>query len=595
MRFDDIFPYLGDFGPYQRRQYFMLGMVIFSCGVQVMMTVFTLAVPPHRCSLPDVPNDTYITRDLTHARLVQEVIPIDSAHSNQKSTPDYSKCYIFSDSVDGGNYSSAATETNAWPSPDVINMTDIVGVSSNASQHSRGTRACSRWVFDTTDYTSTIVTQMEFVCDRDIERSHATMTIMVGQVIGCLILGPVADFVGRKKALMNSLTIHLLASVLISWSVNIYMLGTLYLLNGLAMAAAYCAAFTLGMELIGPKWRHVTGVSATMFWSVGMLWLCLLAFFLRDWQQLQLAASCPIILFAAFFCVVPESARWLIHKGRMTEAKTIIKNAANMNGRCIPDFMLSRDTDEDPAVRSESILSLFKHPALLLRALIIFFNWGVCSLTYYGLGLNVGQLSGNIYLNFCLSAVFEIAATLVIVLAMGKFGRKSLYCSLLLLGSVSCILTLFPVLYGDKSVQWTVSMLAMIGKFGVSGAFAIVWMFTSELFPTSFRASVTGVSSASARVGAVIASYIANLTTAGDIGIILPQLVFGSCGLVASALALLLPETQTQQLPDSIQDAVKFSTDKRIEKSSQENDGADIKMVTSFEFKTPKSHGTTSA
>uniref|UniRef100_A0A2C9JZ25 Major facilitator superfamily (MFS) profile domain-containing protein n=1 Tax=Biomphalaria glabrata TaxID=6526 RepID=A0A2C9JZ25_BIOGL len=586
MRFDDVFDHLGDFGPYQRRQYFMLGMVIFSCGVQVMMTVFTLDLPNHRCALPGVQNDTYQIQGSAHDQLVQDYIPL---MSRAQSIPAYSQCFLYGDWLisvyNGGNYSNEADTRH------LVDKNDR----SNSSQ--RNQVACSSWVYDTSDLSSTIATQMNFVCGDTLLKSHAIMTMMVGQVIGCLILGPLADIVGRKRSMMIALSLHLLASVLTTWAFNIYMLGALFLLNGLAMAAAYCASFTLAMELIGPKYRHVTGVSATMFWSAGMLWLCLLAYFLRDWQHLQLAASCPIILFSGYFCLVPESARWLIRKGRNSEAKSIIRKAAKINERKLPGFVFTDETTEEPTIKSESILSLLKCPTLLIRALIVFLNWLVCSLTYYGLGLNVGQLSGNIFLNFCLTAVFEIAATLVIVFAMGKFGRKSLYCSLLLLGSVSCILTLFPVLYGDESLKWTVSMLAMIGKFGVSGSFAIIWMFTSELFPTSFRAGVTGISSACARIGAVIASYIANLVSVlcarigaviasyianlgagGDVGIILPQLVFGTCGLVAASLALFLPETQEQQLPDSMEDAMKFSTNRRAEKENDKEDEAYVHL-----------------
>ena len=51
----------------------------------------------------------------------------------------------------------------------------------------------------------------------------------------------------------------------------------------------------------------------------------------------------------------------------------------------------------------------------------------------------------------------------------------------------------------------------MTGKFGVNISFATVWLFTPEMFPTALRAGVTGASSASTRVGGVVASYLTNL------------------------------------------------------------------------------------
>ncbi|CAL1531633.1 unnamed protein product [Lymnaea stagnalis] len=569
MKFDDVFPYLGDFGPYQRQQYFMLGMVLFSCGAHVMMTVFTLAVPAHRCAIPGLANDTYEVKGDLHASLINSYVPRESSGPDP---PHYSQCRVYNAAHD--NASDGLHPTN-------VNLSEAVGFSrnvyTNISGKDIGSVPCSSWVYSRADFTSTIATQMNFVCEQGIQKSHTSMTLMSGQVIGCLLLGPMADVIGRKKMMMICLAIHLLASVLITWAVNVYMLGTLFLLNGMAMATAYCTAFTLDMELIGPKWRHVTGVASTIFWSFGMLWVCFLAYFLRDWQHLQLAASCPIVLFSAFFVVVPESARWLIGRGRHAEARAIVLRAARTNGRSLPAAVLTDSEVDEKAQQSDSIMALLKCPPLLIRALITFLNWAVCSLTYYGLSLNVGQLSGDIYLNFCLMAVFEIVASLIIMAAMGRFGRKVLYCSLLNLGAVSCILTLFPVLFGDKSVAWTVSMLAMIGKFGVSGAFSIVWMFTSELFPTSLRASVTSTSSGCARLGAVAASYIANLNVDGDIGVVLPQIIFGACGIVAGVLALFLPETQKKQLPESIQDAMKFLS---MEVTVEAGNGVEMKPIT---------------
>lgn len=50
----------------------------------------------------------------------------------------------------------------------------------------------------------------------------------------------------------------------------------------------------------------------------------------------------------------------------------------------------------------------------------------------------------------------------------------------------------------------------MIGKFGISAAFAIIYVYTVELFPTIVRNSGIGASSMCARVGGMIGPYIVN-------------------------------------------------------------------------------------
>ncbi len=51
----------------------------------------------------------------------------------------------------------------------------------------------------------------------------------------------------------------------------------------------------------------------------------------------------------------------------------------------------------------------------------------------------------------------------------------------------------------------------MVGKFCVSAAFAIVYVYTAEMYPTSVRSVAVGSGSFWARVGGVVAPYMAQL------------------------------------------------------------------------------------
>ena len=51
----------------------------------------------------------------------------------------------------------------------------------------------------------------------------------------------------------------------------------------------------------------------------------------------------------------------------------------------------------------------------------------------------------------------------------------------------------------------------MIGKIGASAGFGIVYQYSAELFPTVVRNAGMGSSSCLARVGGMIAPYVADL------------------------------------------------------------------------------------
>lgn len=75
----------------------------------------------------------------------------------------------------------------------------------------------------------------------------------------------------------------------------------------------------------------------------------------------------------------------------------------------------------------------------------------VVSMLFFGLSLNVGNLGGDIYLNFLLQSLAEVVGYGIPLIALKSLGRKPVYVGSLLIGGAACILTIFPVLYGDAS------------------------------------------------------------------------------------------------------------------------------------------------
>ena len=63
------------------------------------------------------------------------------------------------------------------------------------------------------------------------------------------------------------------------------------------------------------------------------------------------------------------------------------------------------------------------------------------------------------------------------------------------------------------ATKWITVALANIGKFGISAAFAVIYVWSAELFPTMVRNSGMGSSSMMARVGGMVCPYIADLVS----------------------------------------------------------------------------------
>ncbi|XP_067674285.1 organic cation transporter protein-like isoform X1 [Haliotis asinina] len=535
LHFDEILSHLGEFGRYQKLVYFLLCLSAISCGIRMVLSVFIQKTPAHRCAIPGYENDTYEIQSDYHARLINLTIPLSDKDDDQV----YDKCHIYQVSD---------------------NMTKV---------------ACDKWVYSTEIIQNSAVTEMDMVCEAALDTSHAQMIFTAGYLFGVFILGIVSDKVGRKKTLYFAIILSLAGGLGLAWAPNFIVYCVIRFVNGFAMGGVFPITFVMSVEMVGPSKRALIGISIEYFFALGFVVLAGMAYLIRDWRYLDIAVSAPSALFLLYWCCIPESPRWLISEGRHKHAEKIISTAAKMNNVTLPDRCFqhipnkqkeSTHTDTTKA----SVVDMFRSPALLIRSAIIFLNWMVVSMVYYGLSLNTDNLgAGSLYVNFLISGLVEFPAYTISILLLSKVGRRVIHCASMILGGLSCLLTTVTILCLDKDHQWATVLLAMIGKLGAAGGFAIIYVFSAELFPTVVRNSAMGASGSWARVGGMIAPYIADLgkIVTGDIGHVLPLIIFGTASVVAGLLALFLPETLHRCLPETIEDGENFGRHVKVKET----------------------------
>ncbi|KAK7106961.1 organic cation transporter protein-like isoform X2 [Littorina saxatilis] len=552
--FDDVIKQLGEFGPYQKRVYFLLCLPSITLCMQTLLTVFTMVAPDHRCAIPGLENDTYHVQDSRHAAVINSFIPEgDSCNVIVTSNVDD----VTSDFVDYNRTKHLAESLS------FRNTENIGHLAENGTEYAVNgsviVTMCSRFVYDRTELKKTVVTDMDLVCERDNRRAIAQSALMGGNLAGAFFCLAPSDYVGRHKAMMAGLLLHMMTSLGTTWSTYFPVFCCFMFIQGMAITASFTNIYTIGMEQVGPSKRVWAGFVIMIFWAIGVILLAPMAYLLRDWQHLQIATAIPTFAFLSYFWLIPESARWLVSKGRVVEAEVILLKAARVNKVSLTPGLL--DSITVPVDKGQSVLTMFQHPVLVWRCAVLFYTWFVSSVVFYGLGLNVGSLGGSVYVNFLLSGVMELVSYVMCLCLLDRVGRRLLNSSLMLLAGLSCTLTIVTILYAPSSMQWTTTALAMIGKLGIAGGFATVWVYTSELFPTLVRNSGMGASSVCARIGGVVCPYVANLSTTigGDTGTAVPLLIFGVSSILAGLFLLTLPETLNRRLPDTVTDAVNFT------------------------------------
>lgn len=137
--------------------------------------------------------------------------------------------------------------------------------------------------------------------------------------------------------------------------------------------------------------------------------------------------------------------RWYISKGRIDDAKSVIKAAAKYNGKELLDTDLEKlyhlEHDDD---NKGHFTAALKSRTLLLRMITCCFCWIACAFLFYGLTLNSVTLAdGNSYLDFILTSLVEIPAYIACNFVLDTFGRRrSLSISFFMTG-ISCLAFIF--------------------------------------------------------------------------------------------------------------------------------------------------------
>lgn len=217
----------------------------------------------------------------------------------------------------------------------------------------------------------------------------------------------------------------------------------------------FLSFFFSALELVGPNYRSFVTVLTCLFYTCGLMLLSVITYFVRDWVQLCLITSTPFTVYFLYCFVLPESPRWLLAKGRLEEALTILENLARVNKKEFPPsfkqklkqrMMMHRTVSEEKRLKEGPGLSaLFKTPNMRLKTCLITLNWFASEMVYVGLSYYGPSLGSNQYLSFLLSSAVEIPSYLVCWMVMDTWGRRwPLAMSMISSGILCAITVLLP-------------------------------------------------------------------------------------------------------------------------------------------------------
>jgi sugar porter (SP) family MFS transporter len=318
-----------------------------------------------------------------------------------------------------------------------------------------------------------------------------------GTVISAISAGKLGEHFGARDTLRLTALLYVLSAIGCAFAWSLPSLIFFRFIGGLGIGGSSVLGPVYIAELAPANWR---GRLVGMF-QINIVVGILFAYFsnyliglkelgLGEWRWQLGVSAIPAILFLVMLFGIPRSPRWLIGKGQIDEALEVLKKIATKDPEVELKEILAAKGEEASQTDEPLFRMKYKLPIFLALATGAFNQLtGINAILYY---LNdIFALAGFTKVSGGLQAVIIGATNLVFTLlamaVIDKYGRKLL----LLIGSVgmsACLLGVASIFQSNSHLNYLVwCLVAYIGFFAFSQG-AVIWVYISEIFPTSVRA-----------------------------------------------------------------------------------------------------------
>ena len=319
---------------------------------------------------------------------------------------------------------------------------------------------------------------------------------LVGTVMGSILAGIPGDRLGRRASLRWMAILYVVSAVGCAFAWNWSALVLFRFIGGLGIGGSSVLGPMYIAEIAPAKWRgRLVGV-----FQFNVVFGILLAYFSNyvigtmgfgdaEWRW-KLGVSCiPAALFLLMLFGIPESPRWLVKKGRTTEAGAVLRLTGEENAdQELKEIVESIGAEH--AISDALFTSKYRVP-IFLAVTIGMFNQlsGINAILYYLNSIfayaGFSKFSGDV--QAVAVGATNLLFTMIAMSVIDKLGRKTL----LLVGSIGTCLSLagvaaiFLTNHHQELLVWM--LIGFIAFFAFSQG-AVIWVYLSEVFPNRVRA-----------------------------------------------------------------------------------------------------------
>ncbi len=363
---------------------------------------------------------------------------------------------------------------------------------------------------------------------------------LIGMAIGSILLGGVADTIGRKPTVIACLVIMASGMLMATTANSIVTLSAWRIVTGLGIGGMLAAINAVAAEFSNARRRHLSVALMSIGYPIGAVLGGLGAAELlktNDWRAVfylgagVTAALIPVVLF-----VVPESVHWLARKQPAGALEKINASLVRMGHSVVAALPSIGQND-----RKSSAADIFA-PAMLATTMIVTLAYFFHITTFYfilkwipKIVVDMGFAPSSAAGVLVWTNVGGATGGAIFGLLTQRYRVVPLTIGILLLTSAA--VTMFGRSPADLQ---QLSFYSFLGGFtanaGIVGLYAII----AQAFPTHVRASGTGFAIGVGRGGSVIAPILAGVLFTAGYSLATTAMVLAVGSLLGAGMLLML-------------------------------------------------------
>ena len=360
--------------------------------------------------------------------------------------------------------------------------------------------------FDTAVIAGTLIPLKAYFGLSDARLGLVVASASIGCIPGALFSGQLADRYGRKKMMIVTSFLFVVAAVGSGVAGSLTELIVYRFIGGVAIGMASALAPVYISEIAPAPFRGRLGMMQQLAIVIGIL-LAFISNYLisnsglsiithqNEWRYMLGIAVVPSLIFFVLLLIVPESPRWLIIKDRINAAKQVFCKIYNTTEAEEETIKVAESLRSDE--KAVKFREIFSHPYKRVVWIGCIFAsiahlTGINIIFYYApLIFEKARIEGSILFQTMLTGVVNLIFTIVAFWLIDKLGRKKL----LIIGSVAMALSTIIVGFLFY-LEMLDSYLLLVFIFLYIGAFAstwgaVLWVYVAEIFPNQIRGHAT--------------------------------------------------------------------------------------------------------